>query len=467
MDPAQAGPSSPKLQSSSESGASTLSPPIFASIGTVLIDAFDSPPRPILDVEPEPEASSNLTALAKGTTGLPTPPTPNTDTPSSSTSTIPQPQTKSFFLPIAVPSLSNLVTPKTSPVPSAGPSTPQLSLDDVPIPNADEVYEMLGGGGLYALVGARLWVTPDKLRTLVDRAPEEEESDVPKEAEDKLNALGEDIWVWNRGKGTKMTRARIRYEGDVRFFQHVVKAPHRTMKQLLASPLCGAQYLHISPPWSPEDVSGLLDEMKSLKQKRSNGNSEINAIWEPKIVFEPTPPSCHPGQKEWLEKIVPFIEVLSPNHEEIFSILGISPMKITDPRLRTTVEEVIKHFIYTVGIGKNGKGIMIVRCGKLGSCVGTKDKGLKWCPAYFQEGESKSKVKDVTGAGNSFLGGYCAGLSLTNNDPYEALLYGTVSASFVIEQFGLPTLTRSDGIEKWNDDSPQKRLEILRRRVDF
>ncbi|WVW80641.1 hypothetical protein I302_102627 [Kwoniella bestiolae CBS 10118] len=453
MIQSHAGPSGP---SDRRTGRKS-SPPIFASIGTVLIDAFDSPPRPILDADNEngPNANSNP---PKGLMGLPTPPTPPTPIEVQSQAHAPTPS-KSFFrqLPIVA---SHLVTPKTSPVPSAGPSTPQLSLDDSPLPNADEVYEMLGGGALYALVGARLWLGPDRLRTLVDRAPMGEESDVPPEAEDKLNNLGEDIWVWNRGENTKMTRARIRYEGDVRFFQHVVKAPHRRMSQLLDSPLCGAQYLHISPPWSPEDVSGLLDEITSLREADPTYN------WEPNIVFEPTPPSCHPGQKEWLEKIVPFIEVLSPNHEEIFSILSIPPKEITDPDLKPTVEGVIRHFIHHVGIGKDGKGIMIVRCGRLGACVGTKEGGLRWCPAYFEGEESKTRVKDVTGAGNSFLGGYCAGLSLSGNDPYEALLYATVSASFVIEQFGLPSLSQVDGVERWNDDLPHERLEVLRKRFE-
>lgn len=71
-------------------------------------------------------------------------------------------------------------------------------------------------------------------------------------------------------------------------------------------------------------------------------------------------------------------------------------------------------------------------------------------------------------AGNSFLGGYVAGLSLTN-DPYEALLYGTVSSSFVVEQFGLPLLMDCTdpltGEEIWNADIPSRRLKELKQRL--
>nr|XP_019007751.1 pfkB family carbohydrate kinase superfamily protein [Kwoniella pini CBS 10737]OCF46532.1 pfkB family carbohydrate kinase superfamily protein [Kwoniella pini CBS 10737] len=435
--------------------------------GTVLIDAFDSPPRPILDTVPSPDQSFKTSSARHDTqgAGLPTPPTPPTPEKNESSANITQATSiNSTQLPRANPPIrplraqNYLATPITSPATSSGPSTPQLSLDDSSEPNLDEIYEMLGGGALYALVGARLWLPPSQLRTLVDRAPESENSELPSDAEDKLKALGEDIWVWNRAEGSKMIRARIRYEGDVRFFQPIVQARHRTMAQIYQSPLFGAEYLHISPPYSPENVFNLLEEMKTIEENAENQN------WKPKIVFEPTPPSCHPGQREWLEKIVPNIEVLSPNHEEIFSILGIPLIDMSSMEFISTVEGIIKYFLDEIGIGKDGQGVMIVRCGKLGACIGTKQKGLRWCPAYFQ-GKDQVKVKDVTGAGNSFLGGFVAGLSLANGDPYEAVLHGTVSASFVVQQFGLPILSSIEGVERWNDDSPQSRLEELRKRL--
>ncbi|KAK8850710.1 hypothetical protein IAR55_004630 [Kwoniella newhampshirensis] len=433
----------PDEQIRSADGSSPLrsqAPPILASIGTVLIDAFDSRPRPIADGNTTPTSTPASRA-------------------SSSAST---PSTKSTNL---LASSSHLRP--TSPIGSS-PHTPQMTFgDDDPTSNGGKSYEMLGGGALYALVGARFWLPPNSLRTLVDRAPSKEMDDLPIGVESELAKLGKEIWIWNRGEGTRMTRARIRYEGDVRFFQQIVKAPFRTMSQIATSPLYNAKYLHISPPYSPEDVAGLQAELQTLNE-RSDAPE-----WRPKIVFEPTPPSCHPGQKQWLEKILPGIEVLSPNHEELFSFYAIPIMEITDPELRPTVERLINHILHNVGIGKDGNGIVVVRCGRLGACVGTKVGGLRWCPAYF-DGEEVDRVKDVTGAGNSFLGGYVAGLSISN-DPYEALLYATVSASFVVEQYGLPLLTfeevKSDykdnnvDRELWNDEIPSNRLKVLRNRV--
>jgi hypothetical protein len=44
----------------------------------------------------------------------------------------------------------------------------------------------------------------------------------------------------------------------------------------------------------------------------------------------------------------------------------------------------------------------------------------------------------------------------------KAVLYASVSASFIVEQEGLPSIQPDDG--SWNGDSPQRRLSDLRKR---
>ncbi|WVR08771.1 hypothetical protein IAU60_005829 [Kwoniella sp. DSM 27419] len=405
--------------------------------GSVLIDAFDSAPRLC--------------------TGAPAP--------TAGRSVVEQPA------PLIFPDLSNIHKFQRSPVPArvatplaspagSGPTTPQLTLDEFPEPDPSGVIEMLGGGAYYALVGARIWLPPRELRTLVDRAPESELDDLSSEGERTLRSIGSEIWCWNRRPGTRMTRARIRYEGEVRLFHSVVKAPHRSIAELSSTPLYGAEYLHVSPPYSPEEVMTLLKEIGSAKR---NARADVRSKpWIPKLVFEPTPASCHAGQREWLERILPGLHVLSPNHEELLSLYSIPKTDSSDPKLKSTVERLVRHLLYDVGIGEGGQGIIVIRCAWLGACVGTRQGGLKWCPAFFQRGSDR--VKDVTGAGNSFLGGYVAGLSLTN-DPYEASLYATVSASFTVEQFGIPSLDSQESGERWNGETPHDRLEDLRRRA--
>lgn len=63
-------------------------------------------------------------------------------------------------------------------------------------------------------------------------------------------------------------------------------------------------------------------------------------------------------------------------------------------------------------------------------------------------------------------------MSITG-DAYAAALYGAVSASFMIEQLGPPTLTTASssesgggaGEELWNGDSPARRLAALGARM--
>lgn len=109
----------------------------------------------------------------------------------------------------------------------------------------------------------------------------------------------------------------------------------------------------------------------------------------------------------------------------------------------------------------------------------------------------RCELTAIKGAGNSFLGGLSAGLLFGRGDMREgeanrdlrarladhdcsgrpAVLYATISASFVIEQEGLPSLSirkviGPDGtgdscsqvFELWNGDEPIRRLEELHAR---
>lgn len=91
----------------------------------------------------------------------------------------------------------------------------------------------------------------------------------------------------------------------------------------------------------------------------------------------------------------------------------------------------------------------------------SEDRGL-WIDAYWGM-DDVSKVVDVTGAGNAFLGGLAAGLSICNDDIRQAVKYAAVSASLTIEQHGLPAL--KDGL--WNGDRPEDRLHTLELRGGF
>jgi len=89
-----------------------------------------------------------------------------------------------------------------------------------------------------------------------------------------------------------------------------------------------------------------------------------------------------------------------------------------------------------------------------------------WLPAYHQTGE---KVIDPTGGGNTFLGGFSITLARATNIDFTAIknavVYGSVAASFAIEQIGMPKLGRAEGEETWNDETVQKRIRELQQRM--
>ena len=74
--------------------------------------------------------------------------------------------------------------------------------------------------------------------------------------------------------------------------------------------------------------------------------------------------------------------------------------------------------------------IVVIKCGERGQMLYDSATRNRWeIPAY------PAKVVDPTGAGDAFCGGFLAGYRKTF-DPLEAVLYGNISASLVIEGQG-------------------------------
>jgi sugar/nucleoside kinase (ribokinase family) len=77
-----------------------------------------------------------------------------------------------------------------------------------------------------------------------------------------------------------------------------------------------------------------------------------------------------------------------------------------------------------------GTLVVVIKLGPGGQYVFDNAAKRKWhVPAY------PAKVRDVTGAGDAYCGGFLIGLAQTD-DPVEAALHGAVSASIVIEGVG-------------------------------
>ncbi|MGV3772677.1 MAG: PfkB family carbohydrate kinase [Verrucomicrobiales bacterium] len=92
-------------------------------------------------------------------------------------------------------------------------------------------------------------------------------------------------------------------------------------------------------------------------------------------------------------------------------------------------------------IHKMGPKYVIIKKGEHGSVLSSPD-GLFLAPAY-----PLKKVVDPTGAGDSFVGGMLGYIAdkgkVTNETIRRAIIYGTATASFCCEGFGLTRTTRT------------------------
>jgi len=78
-----------------------------------------------------------------------------------------------------------------------------------------------------------------------------------------------------------------------------------------------------------------------------------------------------------------------------------------------------------------GVSLAVVKCGSQGAWVVDVKRKKKWHMGIVPN----LSLVDVTGAGDAFCGGFMAGYIFTR-DPLLAAVYGTVSASFIVESLG-------------------------------
>ncbi|BGP40466.1 hypothetical protein JCM10449v2_004428 [Rhodotorula kratochvilovae] len=289
--------------------------------------------------------------------------------------------------------------------------------------------DIIGGGGTYAILGARVWLPPTRLGIVVDRG-----SDWPDKVEEELRAYGEEMWEFREKPGEPTTRALNLYTGEHRDFQYLTPRTRLEPKDLPPR-LRTAQYLHFLSP----------------------------GAFSPSLVYEPIPDRCTPDELPALREVLPRVRVFSPNHEEAGAFFALSPAEVACGG-REGIEALARRFL-----AEGAADVVLIRSGPLGAFAlrrGGEESGV-WVPAFhsYEDGRATGKVVDVTGAGNSFLGGLMAGLVLHPDDLVTAVQCASISASFVIEQFGLPKLSRGeDGVERWNGVDPASRLAEMRAR---
>lgn len=205
---------------------------------------------------------------------------------------------------------------------------------------------------------------------------------------------------------------------------------------LIATPLLGSKAFHMLA--TPEEIEAYVPELLKLRTQRG-----ITA--SPYISWEPLPAACTPQNKHAFLRAYSLVNVFSPNHIEIASIFNSNCGKAFNA---SALEAHSQYF--SNHVGTHGTGIVIIRAGEHGSLTTCNDNTTRhvWLPAYYPPGDGK--VVDPTGAGNAFLGGFMQGW-IASRDILEGSVYGSVAASFALEQIGLPRCEESGGgEERWN-----------------
>ncbi|MCA9928446.1 MAG: hypothetical protein KC419_08215, partial [Anaerolineales bacterium] len=124
--------------------------------------------------------------------------------------------------------------------------------------------------------------------------------------------------------------------------------------------------------------------------------------------------------------LLPQIDAFLPSAMEVRSLFG------EDIDLAQAAQTLCRWGAPLVVI-KNGANGVLVQEGENGHFDFAQRQRLTHIPAYHTPGDPR--IVDVTGAGDSFCGGFMVGLA-SSGDPVQAAQMGVVSASLVIEGYG-------------------------------
>ena len=148
------------------------------------------------------------------------------------------------------------------------------------------------------------------------------------------------------------------------------------------------------------------------------------------------------GTPEELRRTLSRVDMLVINEKEVRMLAGIDNLR----RAASAVREL-------------GPSAVVVKRGEYGACL-FQDESIFFAPGYPLE-----ELHDPTGAGDSFAGGFMGYLARTgdlgDDNLRRALVYGSVMASFAVEEFGLSRLLRLN----WNDI--QRRFQEFKSMTHF
>jgi sugar/nucleoside kinase (ribokinase family) len=295
-----------------------------------------------------------------------------------------------------------------------------LRIDYVITAEGEARVRQMGGNGLYSAAGARLWANQVELIARIGE-------NYPAEWLDELGRYGLGTAAVRRVPGWQEMRTFYAYVDahtrvdrdpalhfarighplppDLEGYEHSLLSQHnQTTNPLmmramdLPAAAAGAAAAHIS-------ASGIVAHAELSQGFRRLGVSQVTLD-----------PGEYPGSPENLpliRAICASVDAFLPSELEVRLLVGEMELREAAQRLASW-----------------GPPIVVIKRGARGCLIYERDSGrFTAIPVY------PARVVDVTGAGDSFCGGFAAGL-LQSGDPTRAALMGIVSASFAVENYG-------------------------------
>ncbi|KAI1415773.1 Ribokinase-like protein [Hypoxylon sp. FL1857] len=378
------------------------------------------------------------------------------------------------------------------------------------LPPTPPVRDILGGAGTYSALGARLFSPPplsNSVGWIIDKG-----SDFPQPLEDLIS-------TWETSVLIRPTPERLTTRGwngydehQNRAFRYMTPKKRLTAEDLTPELLTSRSFHLIC---SPNRCRELVTEIKARRSGLSTPDG--GHLPKPIFIWEPVPDLCTPDELLNCTNTLPLIDIISPNHSELAGFMGDSGLDPETGEISTkAVERACEQLLgsmplqsFAIVVRAGEKGCYLARnggrkrkarpagqprtkkasallhgglqpdtdmealfAGLLQDPEGTiareeieVDPGVeRWIPAYHTDPE---KVVDPTGGGNTFLGGLAVALA-RGKSLEEAAAWGSVAASFAIEQVGTPVLGKDeDGEETWNGVKVDERFEEFKNRLAF
>lgn len=274
-----------------------------------------------------------------------------------------------------------------------------IIIDDIIDPVGRSNMGALGGGGSHAIAGMSLWSDQTALLSIRGKT-------LPATALDHLTALTDVQGIVRRD--VPQPRFWQLFEADGTR-QEVPRTDFEQFKEIPIRPdecpahFASAQGVYLQTATAAEALAWVT-YLKNL-------NPAMVILWEPWEIF------YTPDNLSDFQEIAPYLDIISPQTVELSRmIVETTPQK-----------QAALLFDY-------GVSCLALRLGAEGSLVGTAT-ALHHLPAF-----PAATVVDETGAGNAYCGGFVVGYIESDGDPLLAGAYGTVSASFTLEQVGVPHL---------------------------